>query len=86
MAKSRGRRRPWRTEFDGKKLVRSSDLPLYLANGVTTVRNMRGTPAHVTKKGNRRTDGRKGIQLRLVRTRFILSLLKVRPNGLCAGP
>jgi imidazolonepropionase-like amidohydrolase len=31
--------------FDGAEHER--DLPLYLANGVTTVRNMRGTPAHV---------------------------------------
>ena len=31
--------------FDGAEHER--DLPLYLANGVTTVRNMRGTPVHV---------------------------------------
>jgi imidazolonepropionase-like amidohydrolase len=34
--------------FDGAE--RERDLPLYVANGVTTVRNMRGTPAHVAMR------------------------------------
>jgi imidazolonepropionase-like amidohydrolase len=35
--------------FDGAEFER--DLALYLANGVTTVRNMRGTPAHLALRG-----------------------------------
>jgi hypothetical protein len=35
--------------FDGAEHER--DLPLYLANGVITVRNMRGTPVHVEMRG-----------------------------------